>query len=526
MNTTALSWALPTAPGLTVTLAEGDTEERPHLTGLAVPFGVPSNPSQDGHRYQFNGPPSNADDLIDVVFEHDDDALVGRLAEEWGSTEAGLTARARIFNTTRGRDVLEEAREGARTGFSVAAVIEDFDERDGVRHVTDWTAAHLGAVRRPAFPTAGFTIAASAQKEPDMPEHNTTTDPGAGEATGSNVLELPTIADLAAQVAEHLDIDSSTAHPLAEFSTQPEFYAAFQAAHETGDTERANTLKAAFAVPDQITSDNPGLMPPQWRTDIKKRIDKRTPAMRAFGTIGLPGTGMDVSWPYLDPALDIDAIIQQQLAEKAELTGVAISILKDSQTIKTAGAVSDISYQLLMRSSPSYLGAHNEILLAAWARYLEAKFTAQLLAKGTDSALAAPTTVADLKARLFEASADVEDATGSPADVVLVSSDLWKLYGADPDLKSPEYGTQNVPGTGSARSLRININGLEVERAPFLTASTLVVASSDAAKASNSGAQIATAEDVRKLGRDVAVWGLYTDGEVYFPNGVIVDNGV
>ena len=62
--------------------------------------------------------------------------------------------------------------------------------------------------------------------------------------------------------------------------------------------------------------------------------------------------------------------------------------------IKTAGAISDISYQLLMRSSPSYLAAHNEILLAAWARYLEAKFEAQLLALGTATGNTAPTTVA------------------------------------------------------------------------------------------------------------------------------------
>ena len=507
--------------------------------GLAVPFGVASLPSAgDGRRYRFNGPPDNADDLVDVVREHDEDALVGRLAQPWETAKTGLSAVARFFDTSRGRDAETEAREGARRGFSVGAHIKKFTEtEDGVRDVTSWDAAHLGIVRRPAFTEAGIQFSAAAhtpQKETTVSD--TTVDvaqlakkvvelPEIADLA-KKVDEFPTIAQLAEQVAEALDLDDTPSHPLAPFATASDYYAAFQAATESGDSDKTEALQAAFAVPDQTTGNNPGVMPPVWRTDIKKRIDRRTPAMRAFGTIGLPATGMDVTWPYLDPSLDIDAIIQQQLTEKTELQGVEINILKKSTGIKTAGAVSDISYQLLMRSAPSYLAAHNEILLAAWSRYLEAKFTAQLLALGTDTGAAAPTTAADLRARLFELSGDVEDATGSPADVVLASTDIWSAVGADPDLYNPAYGTQNVSGTSSARTLSVNVNGMSIERAPFLPSGTLVVASSDAAKASNSGARVATAEDVRKLGRDVAVWGMYTDGEVYFPGGILIDNGV
>lgn len=511
--------------------------------GLAVPYGVASLPSSgDGRSYRFNGPPDNADELVDVVREHDEDALVGRLAQPWESGKAGLSAVARFFDTSRGRDAETEAREGARRGFSVGALIKKFTEtEDGVRDVTSWDAAHLGIVRRPAFSSAGIQFSAAAhtpEKENPMPDTVDVAQLAEKVAELPKIVELaekvdsmPTIAQLAEKVAEALDLDNAPAHPLAPFATAAEFYAEFQAATAAEDKDKVDALQAAFAVPDQTTPNNPGVMPPAWRTDIKKRIDRRTPAIRAFGTIGLPATGMDVTWPYLDPALDVDAIIQRQLTEKSELQGVPINILKASESIKTAGAVSDISYQLLMRSAPSYLAAHNEILLAAWARYIEARFTAQLLAKGTDTGAATPTTAtpttaAALRGRLFELSADVEDATGSPADVVLVSSDVWGSIGADPDLVNPAYGTQNVGGTSSAKTLNINVNGLDVQRAPFLPDGTLVVASSDAAKASNSGARVATAEDVRKLGRDVAVWGMYTDGEVYFPGGILIDNGV
>lgn len=505
--------------------------------GLAVPFGVASGPSSsDGHRYRFTTPPDNLDELVDVVREHDDDRLVGRLAAAWEQTKDGLLATARFFDTTAGRDAFTEAKEGARRGFSVKAGIKKFTtSEDGVRDVTSWDAAHLGIVRRPAFDGAGIQFSAAAHTPK---EHSTMTDttpdvaqlaqrvldmPAVAELT-EKVNAMPTVAELAEKVAEQLDLDNAPTHPLAAFASADEFYAAFQEANRAGDDEKVETLQAAFAVPDQTTSKNPGVIPPAWRTDIKKRIDKRTPAIRAFGSIGLPDNGMDVTWPYLDPALDIDAIIQQQVTEKTELQGVEINILKASQGIKTAGAVSDISYQLLMRSAPSYLAAHNEILLAAWARYLEAKFEAQLLALGTDSGEVAPTTVADLRTRLFERSAEVEDATGSPADVVLVSTDLWSSIGGMPELYNSKYGTNNVAGTSSASTLQIDVNGLKIERAPFFPTGTMLVGSSDAAKASNSGARVATAEDVRKLGRDVAVWGMYTDGEVYMPAGVRIDN--
>lgn len=506
--------------------------------GLAVPFGVASLPSAlDGKRYRFTTPPDNADDLVDAVHEHEHDRVVGRLAQPWDVAKTGLSAVARFFDTTAGRDAYVEAREGVRRGFSVGATITKFTESsDGVRDVTAWTARHLGIVRRPAFTEAGIQFSASAHtpKENPMPESPEINLSEVAEKVAElpqiaelseKVDALPTVAQLSEQVAEHLGLDNAPSHPLAPFANATEFYAEFMAAQDKGDTDKVDALQAAFAVPDQITSDNPGLTPPQWRTDIKKRIDRRTPAMRSFGTAGLPSTGMEVNWPYLDPTLDIDAIVTQQASEKTALSGVKVKVLKDSATIKTAGAISDISYQLLMRSSPSYLAVHNEILLAAWSRYLEAKFTAQLLAKGTDNAVAAPTTAAALRKRLFELSAKVEDATGTPADTVLVSPTLWTTYGGLAELHNPKYGTQNAAGTSSASTLQIDVNGLSITRAPFLTGSTLVVAASDAANASNSGARVASAEDVRKLGRDVAVWGMYTDGEVYFPKGIQIDKG-
>ena len=509
-----------TAP-LTAELAAGDDPEPRTISGLAVPFGVPSAfpDSLSRAHYRFDGPPANLEDLVDVVRGHDPDAVIGRLAAAWEPDETGMPGRARIFSTTAGNDALVEAREGVLTGFSLGAEIARFTEdADGVRGVGagDYTVKHLGIVRGPAFTqSAGLTVAASREETPAM----------TATATEPAVVELTTIAEIATEVRAMMAADAPARHPLAEFASERAYLTAFFAAVRDDDQERVKSLQAAFAVPDQITTDNPGVIPPGWRTDVKMNLDDRRPAIQGTGgAIGLPPAGMDSNWPYF--AGDLDAIITAQAAEKTDLAGVKISILKGTAPIKTAGTVSDISYQLLLRSSPEYLSAYLAICRAAWARYTEAKYEAALFAGGTASGAAVPTNAASFSAALFTMSSEVEDATGTPATVVGVAKDLWNALGGLPELFNPSYGTNNASGTSSAATLQINVNGLQVTRWPFLANGSIVATNGAAAKFAETGAMVASAEDVRKLGRDVAVWGMYEDAEIYFPAGVRKLTGV
>lgn len=496
-----------------VELAEGDAPPPRTISGLAVPFGVASLPdSATRSRWVFEGPPANVDDLVDVVREHNPDHVVGRLAEAWAPTGDGLPARARVFATRDGDDLLELAREGVLTGFSVGTEIDRFTEDgDGVRHVGagDYTVHHLGVVRRPAFNTTGLTVAASAATE-DRPMTVTTAEPVA----------LPTIAELAEAVAPAVQAMIREAshvgtHPLAQFAT----FADFVQAVIHAAPEDAQRLQAAFAVPDQVTTDNPGVIPPGWRSTIAMNLDARRPAITAFGAIGLPTAGMTSSWPYLDPTLDLSTIVAQQVAEKTDLAGVPIKILKGTEDIKTAGTVSDISYQLLTRSDPAYLQAYLTICQAGWAVFTEAVFEDALEAIAILDGTLPANTVAGWSAALFAASSRVRSATGAPANIVGVSTDVFAGLGSLPFV-NPAYGTNNQQGTAGANTLTVNINGLNVEEWPHLSANTAIVSNDTAAKFPEWGPQVATAEDVRKLGRDVAVWGMYEDGEVYFPAGV------
>jgi hypothetical protein len=510
-----ITFATAATPTAGAAFAATTDAEKRTIEGVAVPFGVPSGPSADGFRYQFSGPPTNADELVDIVDEHNDDAVVGRLAAPFDAADDAARARARIFNTTRGNDLLEETREGVKTGFSVSAAFDAFDEdADGIRHVGDWQCLHLGVVRRPAFQeAAGLTLAASASKEKSMTE---TAQAGA-QTAAPHAVELPTVAELAAQVAEfQAEATKKGQHPLARFSSRTHFLAAFQEADEEGRQK----LAAEFALVDQITGNNPGVMAPQWRTDIKMQLDARRPAIAATGgAIGLPDSGLSVSWPYFDGTLD--GMIAEQAAEKTELNSVRVDIKSANASLRTAGVASDISYQLIMRSSPSYLGAYQTITEAAWARYTERVYELALIAASTElTALPADLTTAagadTFWSLLFQGSAEVEDATGAPASAVLVSSDVWLELGGNPSFRKNDNND-----SASASSLSINTNGLTITRAPFFDNGTVLMLNEQAAKFAEQGPMVATEENVAKLGRDVATWGMYIPAEVYFPAGLV-----
>lgn len=531
MTVLALTFAGPAAGPAVVTFAEGDPA-RPVLSGLAVPFGVPSGPAMDGNRYEFAGPPSNADELVDVVEGHDEDAVIGRLAEPWTVDEAGMSARSRLFGTTRARDVAELQSEGVANAYSVGASIESFAEGDdGIRRVAagDWTARHLGVVRNPAFTqTRGLTVAASAHTGDTVPPETDPTTPPAGSVVDLGAASAVTLADLAAAVAEVLETTERTgAHPLARFASREHYLSEFAAAYLAGDVDTTRQLAVAFAAVDQITTNNPGVIPPNWRTRIITNLDARRPIITAAGgPIGLGDAGMDVNWPYFDG--NLDAMITEQLAQKTELNSVRVDIKKGTAQIKSAGVYSDISYQLLMRSSPVYLAAYLSINEAAWARFTEAQFSVAVAAAGVESVGSVPAlqaagaiTASTFRKQIFEASADVEDATGKPATYVAASSDVFVELGGLDTLVTPVYGTQNVAGTADAATLTINVANLPVVRGRFLPAGTVIVSNDEAAKFSESGPMTATAEDVAKLGHDVATWGMYVPAEVYYPTGVV-----
>lgn len=304
--------------------------------------------------------------------------------------------------------------------------------------------------------------------------------------------------------------------PLARWSTLADYLGAAMDSHDT-------SALFARALVDQVTGDNPGVMAPSYLTDVFGIIARTRPAITATGgPKSLGNSGMELNWPYFDGSLA--GLVAKQTAEKTDIVSVKVSIKNGTSTIATFAGGSDVSYQLIRRSRPSYLEAYGRIMSAAWSLVTDAQFVADLLAKATGTViydpLAADATGSKALAAFFAASLDVKRATGAPASVALAASDAYAALGSNPAFLPSAYGTTNLAGTAQASTLRVNISGLDVIEEPALPAGSMVWLNDQAAGWHEDGPFWATAEDVAKLGQNRAIWSMGATG-VYLPAGIV-----
>ena len=298
-------------------------------------------------------------------------------------------------------------------------------------------------------------------------------------------------------------------HELAKFRSLGDYSQAVLA----GDQE-------SRALVDQITTNNPGVMPPNWMQDVKNIVDLGRPGITAFGIESAGASGLDFNWPYYDG--DLSLIVAQQASEKSEVNSVRIDLKKGTASLLTYGAGSDISFQLLQRSSPSYLDSHNRIMLASYALITDNVFVDAMLAASTPQNynFAADTTGTPFREGVFTASVAVETATGRPAEFVLVASDVFTKIGGWTTFFPQTYGTQNVSGVATAGTLGVSVSGLPVIHDRNLADGAILVSNSSAASWIEVSPALASADNVSQLGRDIAVYG-YGTSATYTAAGII-----
>jgi hypothetical protein len=248
-------------------------------------------------------------------------------------------------------------------------------------------------------------------------------------------------------------------------------------------------------------------------------LDRGRPTIKAFGVDSPGPSGMEVNWPYFDG--NLLALVGVQTTEKTAVTSARVDLKKGSEDLLTYAGGSDISYQLIRRSSPSYRDSYMRIMFAAYSAVTD-NAAADGLTAGQNVVYvpAGDTTGAGLRSALFEASVLVEAATGSPAEFALVATDLFVAIGGMTNIYAAPYGTTNVAGTADASSLSVNVNGIRVIHEPYFTNGKAIVSNGQAASWYEDGPFTVVAEDVEKLGQNVAVWGLGAFG-VHLPMGIV-----
>ncbi len=476
--------------------------------GMAVPYGVEIE--YDGMRESFAPGAFDTTAVVGKPLAYRHNEPIGVITAASNEPD-GLYIDFDVVNTSLGRDAATLMRTGSSRGLSVGFAPLESKRTQGKNAIvyTKAALAEVSLTHQPAYSTAGV---GSIREDGETMSVETVED--AAPAVVADISAREAIEELRREVRSIVHV-AEPVHPLAQFRSLGEYSKAVLEGFDS---------RALF---DQVTADNPGVLPPVWLMQVRGIIDLGRPVITGVGGPQSAGTsGLDINWPYSENNL-LD-IVEAQADEKGEVNSVQISILKGTATLGTYAAGSDISYQLLQRSMPSYLDAHNRIMAASYSAVTDRKFTQDIWA-GADAAndiqydMSADTTGAGFRAAVFEASMKCEDATGVPASIVFASTETMKEIGGWESFYPAPYSVQNVSGVATASTLQVNVSGLRVVRAKWLdtlASRHAIVTNGEAARWIEDGPRLATAENVGHLGRDIAIYG-YGVTAAFLPSGII-----
>jgi len=473
--------------------------------GRAVPYGLDT---QIGNvRESFAANAFRPEDVIGKPLAYRHGEPIGVITAAKNEVD-GLYIDFNIANTVQGRDAATLIRTGSAKGLSVG-----FAPTKSVWNRAKTTVQHLAAnlaevsiTHMPAYATAGV----SAIREEEMSVE--TVEVEAAPAVTADIEAREAIASVREQLAA-VEARSFTAAPQVHELAQYRSLGDYRMAVLNGEIE-------ARALFDQVTDDNPGVLPPNWSSIVRGIFDLGRPTINAFGVESAGTTGTTFNWPYWSG--DLTDIVAEQVDEKDEVNSVQISLLKGTATLKTYAAGSDISYQLLQRSSPSYVDAHTRIMLNSYVQVTDIAFVGAVYGARTplNYNIATDTDGSDFREAVFAASVDVQTATGMQAEFVLVSPAVFKKIGGWSTFFPSNYGTYNVSGTASANTLGVSVSGLPVILDRNIGGNAILVSNREAAKWIEDGPRLASVENVAQLGRDVAVYG-YGASQIISDAGII-----
>jgi HK97 family phage prohead protease len=473
--------------------------------GRAVPYGVETSIGQV--RESFGANAFQPEDVVGkpLAYRHGEPIGVITAAE---NKPDGLYIDFNIANTVQGRDASVLIRTGSSRGMSVGFIPTKSvwnRAKTAVQHVAA-SIAEVSITHQPAYSTAGVTAIREEEMSVETVEVET------APAASADIQAREAIAQVREQVAQieaRSYVAAPEVHELAQYRTLGEYRLAVL----NGEVE-------SRALYDQVTQNNPGIMPPIFSTIVRGIFDLGAPTINAFGRESAGTTGMEFNFPYWDG--DLTAIVEEQVDEKDQVNSVAINILKGTANLKTYAAGSDISFQLLQRSTPSYVDAHTRIMLNSYVQVTDIAMVAAVYGARTVEAydLATDTDGSAFREAVFGASVSCQTATGMPAEFVLVSPNVFKTIGGWSTFFPSNYGTFNVSGVASANNLNVAVSGLPVILDRNIGGDAIIVSNREAAKWIEDGPRLSQMDQPALLGRDVSVYG-YGCAQIISSAGII-----
>lgn len=469
-----------------------DMEKR-EVSGMAVPY----NDTIDiggGWSERFESGAVNLDSDVKLFRDHKE--IIGKVTE-LRDEEDGLWITAKVSDTALGNETLELVKDGAIRSFSVGFVpVKDEKlNKTIIRKKVDLKEVSLVAF--PAYSNASVTEVREEVKE-EIKMENTTPDYDAAIAE---------VRDHAVALERRLDVLST---PAVATASAPQYrsYGEFVKSVAAGK-EEAITLHRDFT--GGVLDDS--ILKNAWVSDTVRILNAGRPTYSVLSSAALPADGMNVEYPVL-ATNTVD--IAEQAAEADELAYGKITLTSATAPIKTYGGWTDMSRQVIERSSVAYVDTAFRAMIAQYSKKTNAVAKAALTANGgsMNTATVSAWDADEILGALADSATKVNNDTGRALEFILASSDVFKALAKTVDasgrpILSNVGNTSNTFGSINPVGLTGNIFGLPIVVDPSLSAGTLYIGNSAALTTYESaGAPFRlNDEDITNLTQKFSVYG-------------------
>jgi len=438
-----------------------DTEKR-EVSGVAVPF----NETIDiggGWTERFE---KGAVDLeADVKLFRDHKEIIGKVTRMEESDE-GLLISAKISDTTLGNETLELVKDGAIRSFSVGfiPVVDEKKEKTIVRKKVDLKEVSLVAF--PAYENASVTEVREEVKEEKMTENK------------DYSADIAEVRNHAEELERRLDVLATTSiitPATSQFRSMGDWVKAVAAGNED-----AIALHRDFTGAD--TGDS--IVKNAWVSDTVRILNAGRPTFNVLSSAALPADGMNVEYPKVNTNT---LAVAEQEAEGDVLSYGKLTLTSATAPIKTYGGYTDMSRQVVERSSIAYVDTAFRAMVAKYAAATNAAARAAVIAASGDfnTASVAAWDADEVIGALAKAAADVNNNAGYALEVILVSSDVFQALAKVVDqagrpILSNAGATVNTFGSINPVGLTGTILGLPIVMDPSLAGGSFYVGNSAA----------------------------------------------
>jgi HK97 family phage prohead protease len=351
-----------------MTITAADTNKRT-ISGKIVTWGEEGNTSAG--RTVFQKDSIDFGKNVKLLWEHELTRPLGKMTEAT-VTPDGIEATFKIANTMAGEDALVEAAEGLRDGFSVGVGVDEWTNVDGVMTIAKAHLVEVSLVTEPAISSARVSEVAASEaedvKEEKISESTDSEQTNEGEQVSDTTVPAPAEETVEAAKAAPVQAAYYTT-PRVNTNVTAGQYAMAQLKAAQGDTD-ARDLVAALQI--ATTTENTGMVPPNYLTDIIGVIDSSRPFIDSIERAALPPSGLKV----YTPKLGAQAIVAVT-SEGAEFASQDTAVTFQEDTIVKFAGANVVNVELIDRSAPDFLDLLIRELAASYAQKTDA-YAAQI----------------------------------------------------------------------------------------------------------------------------------------------------